>query len=374
MSLGFKLNRKIEVVKSVQLFDVRFHPVDGNVLAVTTIEGDVFIYSVGDDDGHDIKPTTELLKHHKGTPVRKVRFADDGSLVTSAKTVKIYDLATSTNKFMLKRNDDKNARFYSILLFDSSLVCAGDDEGEFFMWDTRTEGDRPVMQAKKCDQYISDMDADRNKKIVMCTSGDGTLTAFDVRMKKMIEPQSELFEAGFQCLKYMELNEKVVVGGEDGSLYVFKNGEWGYTREKVPVTTLARSRGKSCSVDCIDILSGTSIIVGCSDGRLRALNLYPHKILKESIISHKISVEALHVNPNLNIIATCDENMINLIDYVEDADEDNDGDGASANNCDSDTEDSSDNDEENEKPEPKPKSARGSNSNPRSAFFNDLAR
>lgn len=209
--------------------------------------------------------------------------------------------------------------FYSVKPFGHNIISAGDDDGNIFLWDTRTP-EEPIFSACDCDQYISDIDGNyENRKLVICTSGEGTLTAYDMRAKKMIEPQSELFEAGFQCVKLVDLNKKVVIGGEDGSVYVFNQNEWAHTSGKFSLGNDSQNRGK-CSIDGLDMLADQStFLVACSDGRMRALTLWPNQILSETIVCKRKPLESIHVNPNYSRpeIVICGENYIDVMEYKE---------------------------------------------------------
>lgn len=233
--------------------------------------------------------------------------------------MKIHDLVSNETTLTLKRDDGKSTTFYSVMPFGNNTISAGDDDGGLFVWDTRTPQE-PIFSAYDCDQYISDIDGKfENRRLIVCTSGEGTLTAYDMRSKKMIEPQSELFEAGFQCVKLVDLNKKVVIGGEDGSVYVFNQNEWAHTSSKFSLGNDSQNRGK-CSIDGIDVLpDNATFLVACSDGRIRALTLWPHQLMSETIVCKRKPLESIHVNPNLDRseFVVCGENYINVLGYTE---------------------------------------------------------
>lgn len=201
----------------------------------------------------------------------------------------------------------------------NNIICAGDDDGSVFVWDTRTP-DQPVFSSNDCEQYISDIDGKfEARRLIVCTSGEGTLTAYDLRANKMIEPQSELFEAGFQCVKMVELNKKVVIGGEDGAIYVFNHNEWAHTSGKFAISDDLRNRGK-CSIDAIEMIpDGSIFLAACSDGRMRSLTLWPHEILSETLLCKRSPLESIHINPNegKSELIVCGENYIDIVGFEE---------------------------------------------------------
>lgn len=266
---------------------------------------------------------SKIRHHHKSSSIRKVRFNNEGHMVTIAKTVKVHDLDSNKTSHTLKRDDGKKVQFYSVKPFGHDIICAGDDDGGIFVWDTRTP-EEPIFSAYDCEQYISDIDGKfETRRQMLCTSGEGTLTAYDLRAKKMIEPQSELFEAGFQCMKLDDDNKKVVIGGEDGALYVFNQNEWAHTSGKFAISSDLQNRGR-CSIDCIDTIPESSIfLVGCSDGKMRSIRLWPHQVMSEKTLCKKSSLESIHVNPksDQSRIVISGENFLNIVSYRETSDD-----------------------------------------------------
>lgn len=249
-------------------------------------------------------------------------------MVTIAKTVKVHDLASEQTSHTLKRDDGKSTTFYSVRAFGNNIISAGDDDGGIFVWDLRTP-DEAIFSSNDCEQYISDIDGKyETRKLIACTSGEGTLTAYDMRAKKMIEPQSELFEAGFQCMQFVEDNKKVVVGAEDGAIYVFNQNEWAHTSGKFAISSDLQNRGK-CSIDCIDKLPNSSIfLAGCSDGKIRAVTLWPHQMVSEKTFCKRAALESIHVDPidgNSRFVVS-GENYLNLVSYEEKSEAESDGD------------------------------------------------
>lgn len=261
-------------------------------------------------------------------------------MITIAKTVKVHDLDATATIHTLKRNDDQKTTFYSVTLLSNNIICAGDDNGKVFVWDTRTP-EKPIFSSCDCEQYISGIDGRyEGRRIFVCSSGEGTLTAYDLRANKMIEPQSELFEAGFQCVKMVDANRKVVVGGEDGAIYVFNQGEWAHTSGKFSFTDDPRNSGKS-SIEGIDVLPDNStFLTASSDGRLRALSLWPHKVVGSKTVCKRNSLDTIQVSPHdggLEVLVGGDK-YINLLSYEDKPEDDDSGSDSSSSGESSDDE------------------------------------
>lgn len=260
---------------------------------------------------------------------------------------------------MIRKIDNGGAKIYSILVADDYLLCTGDDEGCFKVWDYRVK--RAVaMELKECEGYISDLDIDAAKRIVIATSGEGTLSAFNIRAKRLEPPQSELFDAGFQSVRFLEARNKVVVGAEDGALNIFNVSEWGNISDRFPLYgNTGRNKG-FCSLDCIEVIAESIIAVGATDGILRAVNILPNRVL-QNITTHDTPIETLAVQSLSKTIASSDANTIKLISYEEIESEE------------SDSEDDSDSDAEGGKKKRKKNKKFKKSDLPTNSFFSDLA-
>jgi WD40 repeat protein len=254
----------------------------------------------------------DLKRHHKGSPVRKIRFASNELLVSVAKTIKLMDLNTGQ---VIRKIQNNGNKIYSLLVIDNYLLCIGDDLGSFKVWDYRL--DRGIyMELKECDDYISDLDINESKRLVCASSGDGTLSAFNIRAKRMESPQSELFDAGFQSIRFMENKSKVIVGAEDGALNIFNINEWGNISDRFPIRgNTTRGQG-FCSIDNMELLNDETLVVGSSDGKLRAISILPNKILCD-ICTNVSGVESLDVNQITKQIVSTNDNVLKLFNYNE---------------------------------------------------------
>jgi len=71
------------------------------------------------------------------------------------------------------------------------------------IWDLR-KGYRPVMQDKRCEDYISDIAVDEQNRLIFAVSGDGTMCSYNARQRKFIV-QSENEECDLMCAKVMKV-------------------------------------------------------------------------------------------------------------------------------------------------------------------------
>jgi WD40 repeat protein len=90
-----------------------------------------------------------------------------------------------------------------LVTIDNWLIATADDNGCVKIWDYRKKN--AVMESKSdCNDYISDLAVSRDKKFLLATCGEGTLSAFHTRKKKMIM-QSELMDSEMLCVGFMKV-------------------------------------------------------------------------------------------------------------------------------------------------------------------------
>lgn len=94
------------------------------------------------------------------------------------------------------------------MAFIIHCVCVHVNINDMFLllflqvWDTRTRA--CTMELKECEEFISDMAIDKNHKLLLATSGEGTLTVFNIRQKKLLL-QSELFDSEMLSLAIVKV-------------------------------------------------------------------------------------------------------------------------------------------------------------------------
>jgi len=157
------------------------------------------------------------------------------------------------------------------------MLATGDDDGVIKLWDPRKPD--VLREFTHHFDFISDFLWLEDKKQLVATSGDGTLSVLDVRSKKT-EPfaQSEDQEDELLSIVPIKGGLKIVVGTQLGILSIFnRNKGWGDCVDRVP--------GHPSSIDALCPLpssypsSHSTILTGSSDGLLRAVQLLPTKLI-----------------------------------------------------------------------------------------------
>lgn len=138
------------------------------------------------------------------------------------------------------------------------------------MWDSRTW--KCVMSVHDNKDFISDMACNHDRTTLLATSGDGTLSAFDLRQKRL-EQRSDPSESELLSLAIVKGERKVVCGDGEGCLLLFNWGLWGDITDRFP--------GHPQSIDSLLATSDSVVCSGCMDGAIRAVQILPNQVLTE---------------------------------------------------------------------------------------------
>ena len=276
---------------SSETMSVAFHP-SKDILAAGNIEGKVLIYSVNQEE-NDFKEIMEFKNFKKSC--RRVTFNKEGeTLLFSASSDNSFcciDLEQGT--VIRKITKAHGSAIYSIYAINQNIICTGDDDGGVKLWDMRHK--EPVMDLKESDDCITDILGSEDRKVLLVTSGEGTLSAYDPRKHKL-KIQSELMDAGLQSLAIVKNGEKVVCGGEDGVLSFFNWGEYGNISDRFP--------GHPYSVEKIVQLQPHLILTAASDA-IRAVSVFPNRIIDIVGDHGGAPIEDLSLDHHSNFIASC---------------------------------------------------------------------
>lgn len=159
----------------------------------------------------------------------------------------------------------------------TNLLSSGDDDGVIKLWDPRKPD--AIKAYNHHFDFISDFLWLSDGKQLVSTSGDGTLSVIDVRAKRT-EPlaQSEDQEDELLSIVPIKGGQKFAVGTQLGILSIFnrRNG-WGDCVDRIPGHP--HSIDTLCNIPSSYPSSHSTILTGSSDGILRAVQLFPTKLL-----------------------------------------------------------------------------------------------
>ncbi|KAG9078534.1 WD repeat-containing protein jip5 [Ceratobasidium sp. UAMH 11750] len=152
-----------------------------------------------------------------------------------------------------------------------SMLATGDDDGVIKLWDPRQQSS--VRSYTHHQDFISEFLWLDDKKHLVATSGDGTLSVLDVRSNKTTPfAQSEDQEDELLSAVSIKGGAKIAVGTQTGIISIWnRSSGYGDCVDRVP--------GHPHSVDALAALTPDVIVTGSSDGLVRVVQLFPHKLL-----------------------------------------------------------------------------------------------
>ncbi|KAI8319631.1 WD40 repeat-like protein [Martensiomyces pterosporus] len=261
------MDDSVEKPKSLKfkepVIDVAFSPA-ADLVASSLITGHVFVhrYAVG---GNERKLRQKA--HRKSC--RSLCFSEDGSLLYTAskdRSWQAMDVETGGEKMRLEGAHDKAINLVKYV--NEQIIATGDEGGGVKLWDVRKN--KAAFAYKEHVDYISDMTFHKEKRHLLTTSGDGCLSVYDVRKSKPFHV-SENQDDELLSVAVMKGGKKVVVGETDGVLGIFTYGQFSDVTDRFP--------GHPQSIDSICKLTEDLCVTGSSDGLLRIVQLFPHKLV-----------------------------------------------------------------------------------------------
>ncbi|XP_014274498.1 WD repeat-containing protein 55 homolog [Halyomorpha halys] len=283
------IQNKLSPIKSDDLFiDLSFHP-SMDLITVSCLSGNIEVYEYAIEE-NTLKGTIEA--HTKAC--RAVEFSEDGTTIYSVgkdKNIVISDLETFDMKMYI--DNAHHVALTTIISPDENIISTGDEEGVIKIWDTRFS-QTPTMKFHDLQDYVSCITSKDSYKIA-CTSGDGTLTSYDLRTKKRLQ-QSAPFEADLTCCSSTHSDTMIVCGTMTGQFLFYKWSDF---------SDLAGTYKppKKCSINSVLEVSDNIILSGMEDGQLRAFHFFPHKEIG-IVGQHTLIIENLDISHDGKIVAS----------------------------------------------------------------------
>ncbi|KIY70220.1 WD40 repeat-like protein [Cylindrobasidium torrendii FP15055 ss-10] len=258
-----------------QVFDLVFHPSHCTAY-VCTLSGEVKATAFDHTGRYQPVFTTSVSQRScRGISIT----ADGSSLYVAGKGKALQTINTIDGRLVQSRSKAHDAPINCVKYLTSWLVSTGDDDGVIKLWDPRQrESTRTYTHHF---DYITDFLWLEDKKQLVATSGDGSLSVLDVRAKKT-EPlaHSEDQEDELMAIAPIKSGTKFAVGMQTGVLSIFnRSSGWGDCVDRIP--------GHPQSVDTLcglpesfqDVDSGSTLLTGSSDGIVRAMQVFPTRLL-----------------------------------------------------------------------------------------------
>ncbi|CAE6531914.1 unnamed protein product [Rhizoctonia solani] len=259
---GHTTNNKI-----TEVFDLAFNP-KHDIVYAGLLSGHVKAFSY-DDEGtcipkFDTRPTKKTAR----------------SLTTDSDGLELYSVSKDRS---IQSAINRVTRFMSML-------ATGDDNGVIKLWDPRQIS--PIRSYTHHFDFISDFLWLQDKKHLITTSGDGTLSVIDVRSGKT-EPFAHSEDQDDELLSIASIKDgkKVAVGTQTGIISLWnRSSGWG--------DCVDRMKGHPHSVDALATLSEDVIVTGSSDGLVRVVQVLPNKLLGVIADHGTFPIERLRTDRN----------------------------------------------------------------------------
>ncbi|KAI0672327.1 WD40 repeat-like protein [Trametes maxima] len=315
-----------DIPVGAQIFDLAFHP-NRPLVFTGLLTGHVKAFGYDEQGNHEHKFSLRPSKKS----CRTLASSEDGAQLWAAGKAKaIHVIDVGTGEVVETRAGAHDAPINRMKRLLPNLIASGDDDGVIKLWDPRKQD--AVRKYTHHFDFISDFMWLDDKKQLVATSGDGTLSVMDVRSKKM-EPvaQSEDQEDELLSILPIKGGQKVVVGTQLGILSIFnRKSGWGDCVDRIP--------GHPQSIDALCAIPShypnahSTILTGSSDGLLRAVQLLPTKLLGVVADHGEFPIERIAVDMNGEgrwVGSAGHEEVLKLTDLkevFEDEDEDEDED------------------------------------------------
>ncbi|KAF8153232.1 WD40-repeat-containing domain protein [Crassisporium funariophilum] len=263
-----------EIPVGAQIFDVVFHPTFATVYT-GLLTGHVKAFAYNEQGSH--KPSFSIRPSKSSC--RGLSLNQDGSqlyAVGKGKSLHAIDTRTESIDTRSGAHDSTINRVKHLMPW---LLSTGDDDGVIKLWDPRQRD--CIRTYNQHWDYITDFLWLDDKKQLVATSGDGTLSVMDVRSKKS-EPISQSEDQEDELLSIVSIKgaSKVVVGTQLGILSVFnRTSGWGDCVDRVPGHPLSVDALCSLPSDLPNVDSTSTILTGSSDGYVRAVQILPTKLI-----------------------------------------------------------------------------------------------
>ncbi|KAK0205496.1 WD40-repeat-containing domain protein [Desarmillaria ectypa] len=258
-----------------QIFDIVFHPTHCTAYAAL-LSGQVKAISY-DHQGRSKESFSVSVSQRS---CRGISINGDGSnIYVVGKGKALHTIDTGTGKYAQTRAKAHEAPINRVRHLTSWLLSTGDDDGVIKLWDPRQK--ETIRKYTHHFDYITDFLWLDDKKQLVATSGDGTLSVMDVRSKNT-KPlaQSEDQEDELLSIVAIKGYTKFVVGTQIGVLSIFnRSSGWGDCVDRIPGHPHSVDTLCALSESFTDVDATSTILTGSSDGFVRAVQIFPTKLL-----------------------------------------------------------------------------------------------
>jgi WD40 repeat protein len=302
-----------EIEAGEQIFDLAFHG-QSDLVAVGLVDGSVELWRYGVGEGNNSLALKS--KHSGGASCRALQFSLDGTLlytIGSDRRLQVLNASGQQTRVFEDAHDDSINKMH---LLSEHILATGDDSGSVKVWDTRLDAGA-VMEWKVHEDFVSAFAFSEEKSTLLSCGGDATLAVYDLRNAKNTS-RSDDQESELQCVEIIKNGKKVVAGTQDGVVLIFSWDRWGDCSDRHP--------GHPESIDCMLKVDESTVLTGSSDGLIRCLGLFPHKLVGVIGDHEDFPVEAMRADRSQRLLGSIAHDSVlrfwDISMFADDEDED----------------------------------------------------
>jgi WD repeat-containing protein 55 len=283
-------------------------PREGSIFYAADIDGTLHRRSIGD------KKISDQYALHEESIRCLALTRDERGVITgsSDRQIACFDGVKNTVSWSMK---DAHKDCVNCIFRVEGTLASADDSGTLKLWDLRTHKST-FENVNMCKDYVSAMTIIETKpEELLIASGDGTLTAFDLRTRKILV-RSDDQEDELLSLEVIKNGKKVIAGTQEGPILVFSSGSWRDQSDRFP--------GHPHSVSALAKVDESTVLTGSSDGIIRLVSVQPNRLLGAIGDHDDYPIERLCVSYDKCTLASCShDNTVKLWDigYFWDEDE-----------------------------------------------------
>ena len=260
-----------------EVVNFSFSPYE-DIIVSASIDGKLTCHNYGSQ-----KPIKLFRKRISQDSLRDVIFVDKQIVIVADSTGELCMIDLQT-EMVIKRIAAHDIGISCMAKAEDFTFVTGDDDGEIKLWDYRTKG--LIKHYQSTTDYITDFRYVKHKKTLLASSGEGSLSVFDVRKDEMYA-QSEQYDDAMLSLSIVKNCEKVLCGSQLGAIDVYKWGYWGEICD--------RFLGHPESVDVLCEIDDNIVLSGSGDGLVRVLEISPNKMLGV-LGTHEYPIECIEIS------------------------------------------------------------------------------
>ena len=268
------------------------------------------LYEISAPEGDD----DEDREEEDGASCRAIEFVNGGQWLlcgTASSSLSVYDVESHKLIHQMEEAHEAGISAAFSPLSDSPMVVAtGDEDGVIKIFDLRSNSSSQknkgcVMTYKEHEDFISSFAIHTKEKCLLASSGDGTLSAHDLRTNKAKLRTETDADDEILSLAVVKEGKKVITGTQSGVLNIYSWGAMKDCSDRFP--------GHPESVDALLKFDEDTVLTGSSDGCIRVVNVLPNKLLGVVGVhssSEELPIECLSLSNDRRLLASVSHDHI----------------------------------------------------------------